>query len=276
MPNSKQALRGAALEPVSDALALDHFLRPGIPKYVALRDAIVRAVTSGAWPPGTRLPNEADLAAKLPFSLGTIQRGLRMLVDDGVIVRRPGAGSFIAQRDAGELHAPLHCRFLDDDGTSYLPVFPRIVDRYATSGDGEWTPHLEPGPKMCIERILRVSNEFDVFSRFWFDSARLPALASRPLKTLARENFKELILRESGLPIGRTTQYLSTARLPADIARHLELRAGVSVQRLDIAAFGGRDRPVYFQTLWIPPNRRRLQLPGDERRIAIVRTNAGQ
>ena len=47
--------------------AMDRFLRPGLPKYVALRDAVVHAVTSGNWPPGARLPNESDLAAALPL-----------------------------------------------------------------------------------------------------------------------------------------------------------------------------------------------------------------
>ena len=249
--------------PAPPGLALDHFLRPGIPKYVALRDAIVRAVTSGSWPPGTRLPNEADLASVLPLSLGTIQRGLRMLVDDGVIVRRPGAGSFVAQRDAGEMHAPLHCRFVDSEGTGYLPVFPRIVDRVQLDHDGEWSVHLGPAPKMRIDRILRVGNEFEVYSRFHFDPLRLPALAALPLKALAKENFKELILRDAGLTLGRITQYLSTDRLPRPLADLLKLRAGLAMQRLDIEAFGGRDSPMYFQTLWIPPNKRRLQLQGN-------------
>ena len=268
MPANLQApsgTLGASTATAAPALALDHFLRPGIPKYVALRDAIVRAVTSGAWPPGTRLPNEADLASQLPMSLGTIQRGLRMLVDDGVIVRRPGAGSFIARPDARELHAPLHCRFIDDEGSGYLPVYPRIVDRAQVEDEGEWTAHLGPAPKMRIDRILRVGTEFEVYSRFYFDPARLPALSTRPLKALANKNFKELILRESGLPLGRITQYLSTDRLPRPLADQLELRAGSRMQRLDIEAFGGRDSPMYFQTLWIPPNARRLELPGDRR-----------
>ena len=246
-------------------LALDRFLRQGMPKYVALRDAVVHAVASGAWPPGTRLPNETELAAQLPLSLGTIQRALRMLVDDGIVVRRPGAGSFVARATAGEMHAPLHCRFVDDAGTGYLPVFPRVVGRYKVGDAGPWTPHLGSGERVCIERALRIGDEFTVFSRFYFDATRLPALASRPLRELAGENFKEIILRESGLPIGRLTQYLSAVTLPEDVARELRLRPRSAAQRLEIEAFGGRDSPIYYQTLWIPPNRRKLQLPGDGR-----------
>lgn len=42
------------------------------PKYRVLRDAILGAIASGDWTPGTRLPTEAELSKLLPYSLGTI------------------------------------------------------------------------------------------------------------------------------------------------------------------------------------------------------------
>lgn len=252
------------------AVVIDRFMRPGLPKYVALRDALVHAVASGHFAPGARLPNESELAASLPLSLGTIQRALRMLVDDGVIVRRPGAGSFVAQHSAGEMRAPLHCRFVDDEGTGYLPVYPRIVARYTTGERGEWNRHLGVDAPLCIERILRIGDEFSVFSRFYVDASRLPAFERLPVRHLDSENFKALILRESGLAIGRITQYLSSVRFPADVAEVLKLGRTSVAQRLDIEAFAGRGRPLYFQTLWIPANGRRLHLPGDGRDAGLA------
>ncbi|RYF50614.1 MAG: GntR family transcriptional regulator, partial [Comamonadaceae bacterium] len=78
----------------ADELAgtLIRFQRDGVPKYTALRDAIVHAVASGALVPGDRVPNEQELAATLPISLGTIQRALRQLVEEGVVQRRHGQG----------------------------------------------------------------------------------------------------------------------------------------------------------------------------------------
>ena len=137
---------------------LERFSRPGVPKYLALRDAVVHAVTGGEWPAGTRLPNEAELAARLPLSLGTIQRALRLLVDDGVIARRQGQGTFVAERGAGRMHAPLHCRFLDDSGKGYLPVYPEVTDRYPITDAGPWSEHLGTPKLLCIERVLRIAD----------------------------------------------------------------------------------------------------------------------
>ncbi|MGH8680519.1 MAG: GntR family transcriptional regulator [Burkholderiales bacterium] len=246
-------------------LALGRFLRPGVPKYVALRDALLQAVSSGTLGAGSRLPNEAELAAMLPLSLGTIQRALRALVDDGVIVRRQGQGTFVAERAGGRMHAPLHCRFLDDSQADYLPVYPVVTARYAEQRDGPWTPHLGTRPTLCIERVLGIADEFKVFSRFYVDSGRMPAFASLPAKKLSGENFKEIIWRESGLPIGRIAQFLSRLRLPQAIGRAIGVSTGVAGQRLEIYAFAGKESPLYYQELYIPPNGRRLHLAADGR-----------
>src|SRR5262249_46740856 len=190
---------------------LERHARAGVPKYVVLRDAIVAAVTGGDWPAGSRLPNETEWAANLPLSLGTIQRALRMLVDEGVIVRRQGQGTFVAGRAVGRMHAPLHCRFLDDAGTGYLPVYPEVTARYEELRPGPWSRHLRTADVLCIERVLRIVDEFKVFSRFYVDPSRLPAFARLPTRKLSGENFKEIIWRESQQPIGRISQVLSTA-----------------------------------------------------------------
>ena len=57
---------------------LKRHLRPGVPKYLALKDAFIEAIASGTLQSGDKVPNEQELAATLPMSLGTIQRALRM------------------------------------------------------------------------------------------------------------------------------------------------------------------------------------------------------
>jgi DNA-binding GntR family transcriptional regulator len=242
---------------------LDRYARPGVPKYVAMRDAIVSAVNDGEWPPGTRLPTESEWTAVLPVSLGTIQRALRLLVDDGVIMRRPGAGTFVAERNLGRMHAPLHCRFLDDSGTHYLPVYPEVLSRQVVRQTEAASRHLGTEALLCIKRALLIGNEFKVFSRFYADPVRLPVLASLPLRKLSAENFKELIWRESHHPIGHLKQFLSTVELPKEESGAIGVPQGTIGQLLEVAAFIGRDSPIYYQELYIPPNRRRLHLASD-------------
>jgi len=157
---------------------LARYARPGVPKYVVLRDAIVASLTTGTWPGGTRLPTESEWAIEVPLSLGTIQRALRMLAQEGLIVRRPGHGSFVAERDSTEMHSPLHCRFVNDDGSGYLPVYSKVIARKKVYGEGPWSTHLAARPPLLvIVRALDINEEFTVFSRFYVDPRRMPARA---------------------------------------------------------------------------------------------------
>ncbi|HEY2443726.1 MAG TPA: PLP-dependent aminotransferase family protein [Streptosporangiaceae bacterium] len=66
---------------------------------VATVAAAIRA-ESGARQPGDRLPSTRDLVRRLGVSPVTVSRALAALVAEGVVVTRPGAGSFVAARPA--------------------------------------------------------------------------------------------------------------------------------------------------------------------------------
>lgn len=61
--------------------------------YLLLRDRL----GSGEWGSGTRLPGEPALADTFNVSRVTIRRALARLAEEGLVERRPGAGTFAAQ-----------------------------------------------------------------------------------------------------------------------------------------------------------------------------------
>lgn len=249
---------------------LERFSRPGVPKYTALRDAVVHAVATGRFSPGDRLPNEQDLAGALPISLGTIQRALRQLVDEGVLQRRHGQGSFIAgQLQDAEMSHPFHCRFLNDVGTSYLKVFPEATGRRKLSAQDEWAHVLQASEGLEITRRIRIEDEFTVYSSFIVDAKRLPVFADLPLKKLNGENFKDVIFRASGRMIQRVDLFLRQRRAPTDVAEVIEVRPGTSCISLRAIAYLGEGDPIYYQQIYIPPNERELHIISDGRAAGI-------
>jgi GntR family transcriptional regulator len=100
---------------------LQHPDRSGKPKYVRVADTLVDAIRQGVWRPGDRLPAEEELTQLTPYSLGTVQKALKTLVDQGLVRRQHGLGSFVAA-PSRELQDPWHCRFLISDEETVLPV----------------------------------------------------------------------------------------------------------------------------------------------------------
>src|SRR3546814_14632014 len=76
-----------------------------------------------------------------PFSLGTVQRAMRALTEDGIVMRRQGHGSFVADSRA-RMDDPWHCRFWTRDGTGFLPVYPKVLSRRRIAERGPWSRPL--------------------------------------------------------------------------------------------------------------------------------------
>ncbi|MFJ5956783.1 substrate-binding domain-containing protein [Paenarthrobacter sp. NPDC092416] len=65
-------------------------------KFQNLSDDLRRGILAGTWAVGTKLPTEQQLSLETGLSLTTVRRAFEDLVSKGLVVRRQGAGSFVA------------------------------------------------------------------------------------------------------------------------------------------------------------------------------------
>lgn len=230
----------------------------GIPKYLQLRSALAVAIADGRWKAGAQIPTEDQLTEGTGLSLGTVQRALRALADDGLVVRRQGTGTFVADGEK-PMSAPFyHCRFLDDDGRGLLPIFSRVLSRRRAAGEGGWSQHVRGPNVLCIERLFSINHEFDVYTHLYIDAARFPTLAEIALPELHGVNFKDLLARDYHLSLSQFSETLRVAVFPPYVCKAIGVKRGTSGAVLEIIARDRQGEPVYFQDLCLPPSRRSL------------------
>ncbi len=68
-----------------------------IPLYHQLYEILRSHISSGIWQPGDMIPPESELKRQYGVSQITVRQALNILVDNGLIYRRRGQGSFVAQ-----------------------------------------------------------------------------------------------------------------------------------------------------------------------------------
>jgi GntR family histidine utilization transcriptional repressor len=68
-----------------------------VARYQEIRQALESAIVSGSWPPGARVPSEAQLLKRYRCSRMTVNKALSALAASGLIVRRRRFGSFVAK-----------------------------------------------------------------------------------------------------------------------------------------------------------------------------------
>jgi GntR family transcriptional regulator of arabinose operon len=76
------------------------------PKYVQARDILVEAIRSGPLPPGSKLPSTKMISEMVNISLITAHRALSELVEDGLLRREVGRGTFVSERAASGAGEP--------------------------------------------------------------------------------------------------------------------------------------------------------------------------
>ncbi|WP_057111653.1 GntR family transcriptional regulator, partial [Bordetella pertussis] len=220
------------------------------------------------WQPGDRLPAEEQLTEMTPFSLGTVQRALRALTDEGLVIRMQGHGNFVADQQR-QMADPWHCRFLDDESDGIVPIYSKAVQRAVVtpSETGPWQRYLHSGSVMRLDRIINVNDEFRIFSRFYADRELLQPLWHVPLEELDGANFKDIIMRQVGLPITEIDRSVRIRRIDAQAARLIGVAPEATVLFMQAVARAGRDACIYYQEFYIPETGRALQLPEQRPRV---------
>ncbi|TFZ04571.1 GntR family transcriptional regulator [Ramlibacter rhizophilus] len=243
---------------------LDRYARPSMPgvsKYAQLRETLCAAIRGGHWKPGSQLPTERELTRLTGFSLGTVQRALRELSDEGMVVRTQGSGTYVAEGRSA-IDAPLHLRFLGREGEpTFLPLYPKVLARERTAERGPWSEWLrQTGADVVrISRRISVFHEFTLFNRFYFNASTFPIIAAAPLSKLDGANLKQLLGSEINMPVTAIRQRLSFVKFPEQAALAADVKPGTRGMLLESAAMAGRE-PLYFLESFIPPNDRRLDV----------------
>ncbi|MFQ5854143.1 MAG: 2-aminoethylphosphonate--pyruvate transaminase [Anaerolineae bacterium] len=78
-----------------------------VPLYIQIAEGLLDRIESGELAPGDRLPSERELSEMLAVNRMTVRRALRMLEMQGLLIRRQGNGTYVAEpkieRQAGQL-----------------------------------------------------------------------------------------------------------------------------------------------------------------------------
>lgn len=91
---------------------------PGQSRYGKLALALRDRILQGEWAPGEIIPAESTLAQSYGVALGTIRQALSLLVEEGVLQRRHGKGTFVTKGvDGASMMRFFRFRGIDDVGS---------------------------------------------------------------------------------------------------------------------------------------------------------------
>jgi GntR family transcriptional regulator len=214
--------------------------------YLAVAAELRGAIAAGDYPPGRRLPTENELASQKGLSRQTIRRAFQELVNEGVIYRVRGLGTFAIPGDAKYLRSfgsvdDLLALSLDTEMEVVEPLHVRASDAAAARlGVDDLVmaisfTRLHKGESFCFTRVFlpRAVGE---------KLKQLPEMAqlSEP-GARARETVIGLLEQIESFSIHGADQDVTAAAAAPDIARFINCRPEQPVLRIE-RLYWDRDR----------------------------------
>ena len=134
----------------------------GQSRYGTLATALRQRVLDGQWKPGDMLPAEAALASSYGVALGTLRQALALLVEDGIVRREHGKGTFVS-RGLESASMMRFFRFQSDSSDAAVPQSQILQRRFRHPSLAEAKAFaLETsGQVMQLERLRCLLNTSD-------------------------------------------------------------------------------------------------------------------
>jgi GntR family transcriptional regulator len=108
------------------------------PVHLQIRDLLKARLAAGEWAAGALLPTELKLSADYSVSVGTIRKALDGLVQEGLIIRRRGKGTFV-QSHSPKSAIDHYFRIVPDEGAKIFPQDVIIAEDHFLASDEERT-----------------------------------------------------------------------------------------------------------------------------------------
>jgi DNA-binding GntR family transcriptional regulator len=232
-----------------------------VPKHTRLRQALIEAVEAGELPVGSKVMGERQLSEALGLSLGTTQKALGRLMDEGFLVRRQGRGTFV-----GSMRVPIagswHFRFTAPEGGPELPVFASIEERRIETGEGPWSRVLGPDPKgyVMIRRRLDIGGAFHCASRMYLQASRFGKLLRMAARRLGDTNLKAVLAQEFGAPTLHSEGLAFLRSAEAEDAALMGVESGATALQVHITGRSLGRVPITFQLMTVPQTAYALKL----------------
>jgi GntR family transcriptional regulator len=218
--------------------------------------SIRAAIAGGRWPVGTQLPGEPQLATHLGVSRATLREGLRLLLSERLLDRRPGVGTFVARVPPATIDRGIDELFSLHQSIAQLghrsSTGPCIVSLGEQPQPAHTELRLDSHESICRVRRIRLADERPVIlCDDYFPQNLLRREQSENLADLANEIARAGSLylwleRHLSTSIDSAMAHIESVNASAEQATALDLPPGTALLRLRQTHFTIDGRPVLY------------------------------
>ena len=230
--------------PFSDIQTIDY--KSNIPYYVQLTNRIKDKILQKTWKPGSQIPGEMDLCDEYGVSRTVVRQALRELELDGLIIRRKGKGTFVAEPKVSEGLVQKLTGFYQDMIDRGLRSNTQVLHHRVVPCMDKVAEYLQisPGTKVIdINRLRFVEDAPIQLVNSYLPFDLCPKLSD---VDLTDRSLYEYLERECGVFIARGRRYIEAVAASEVEAKLLQIDRGAPLIMLDSISYLENGTPIEY------------------------------
>lgn len=221
-----------------------------LPYYFQLKELLVEEVESGRWQPEQQVPSESELCEHFGVSRTVVRQAINNLVQDGLLYRQKGKGTFVAKPKIMESLAQNLSGFYEDMVARGLKPVTKVLEQTKVKANRKVAEYLGlslEDPVIKIDRLRFINDEPLVLVTTYLPYEICPSLLEEDLNL---QSLYVLLEEKYGLKIIRGRRTLEAVSADEYEARLLKVKVGAPLMLLNSVSYLADGRPIeYFYAL---------------------------
>jgi GntR family transcriptional regulator len=215
-----------------------------VPYYVQIKDYLLGQIAQGDLPPGALLPSETELCSAFDVSRIVVRRALQELEHEGLIYRRRGKGSFVAEPKVHEQLVQRLTGFYQDMVDQGHVVYNRVLRQELETVDseiGRWLQLPLHGAIIVCERLRLVDDKAVNLSMSYVPRDLCPGLLTADL---TQQSLYALLEETCRMPITRGERTIEAILPSSTVSELLEIDPRLPVFKITNTCYLENGTPI--------------------------------
>ena len=234
-----------------------------LPFYEQLKQLIMREIARDTLEPGHLMPSETGMCQHYGVSRTVVRQAVGELVNEGVLQRLRGKGTFVAKPKFSEQFMESTVGFFEDMTSHGHSVTSTVlsIDLIAAAGHVRQLLGLQPGSH-CIEivRLRAVNGEVVAFTRSYINRADSQMLEHLKAADLSTASLYRVLEGTFGLRIETGHRSIEAKVAHGTMAKMLEVSPGDLVLYIESAGHDRSGAVVECFQAWHRADRMRIEM----------------
>ena len=227
----------------------------GLPLHAQVSNYVREKIYAKEWGIDEAIPSEHELMDMLGLSRGTVQRGIRTLVEEGLLVQEQGRGTFVTKPLMARPSSRRLLSFAESMDAQDIAYDTHVIQQRVEPASAVCAQKLEIAlgcDHLFLERVRLVRGRPAMFIESHLNLLACPGLEE---VDFSKESVFAAVERTSGQSVGESRMVYSACVAGKVRGKWLECDEDAPVLNCDQLVLLEDGRPFEWGSVWLPANR---------------------